>query len=368
MKKFIKIALSIGAILVVGAVVIKIAKEESKKIKEEENKKDKKLEKLGLSNKEKTEEEFDNEVDKDNFVKVLYYCIEFGEPLKMIWNRDIFRVMSEYKNGKSLRNGILDNENVIHVMQSENRKGEEMLDFYFEIPEITFNEKHYSKDRRNNYPEIGDYIRTFKDAAIYMSDNIIRFTPKPIWELVGYYIVSYKVKDKDGKFIEERQKQIRIPKRDFEKFANEGHDGLFEFVKHRYSAILEEKLCEPIYVEISDPSINEGDETYDFKLKTLVLMFKVSFPIAKEKGTNVIGINIETALKCIKYLTEDLEVKKRRNGKSVKYNHVMFQSRDYDHPKIKEFDFLKYYTVEPFDENDPEFYKRKIKSKDLEYE
>ena len=45
MKKFIKIALSIGAILVVGAVVIKIAKEESKKIKEEENKKDKKLEK-----------------------------------------------------------------------------------------------------------------------------------------------------------------------------------------------------------------------------------------------------------------------------------------------------------------------------------
>ena len=58
---------------------------------------------------------------------------------------------------------------------------------------------------------------------------------------------------------------------------------------------MEEKLCEPIYVEISDPSINEGDETYDFKLKTLVLMFKVSFPIAKEKGTNVIGINIENS-------------------------------------------------------------------------
>ena len=379
MNKLLKITLGIGVLVLAGAAVLRIIREEKKKFEKEEKEIDKGLDNLGL-NKEKAEEEFKNKSDERNFVKALYHTIEFGSLDGEVWDRDLIRIHSEIgKNGKSKGNGALDNENVIHVMQSDAPKGGEILEFYFEIPSST-----YMENAQQRYPRIGDYIKAFKLAATHMSDSIIKFTPKPIWELIGYYVISYKIRGREiigengEKVPEEFQTQIKIPKKDYESFAdiNEKHDGLFDYIKSMYKRISGGKKQNPIQVEIINPDLKPWEEIYDLKIVAPVLMFKISFQIAREGGPNSLGINLKTATKCLRYLTEDLVISRNRDTTKrflekninieIRYNHVMFHSKDYKYPEAG-FDLLRYYTVDINDPEDPKFSSRKIISESYDF-
>ena len=372
MKKILKIAIGVGALIVAGVVVVKIIKEESKKLDNEEKKINKEFEDLGLS-KEKVKEEFNKEEDKDNYVKAIYHSIMFGSVDNECLDRDLLKVCSDYKNGKSLRNGALDNENVIHVMQSDTPKGEKLLDFYFEIPEFTYKQGTFK------YPKLKDFIRNIRLAALYMSSNIIRYTPMPVWELIGYYVISYKIKGRIDPKTKEPivyQKQIRIPKKDYEKYADDKHDGLFNYIKDIYRKIVNDEERRPIEISLYDPDLKEGEEIYDWKFIIPVLMFKVSFPIATYNGPEAIGINIKTAIKCLKYLTEELVISQdsgrgRLGGAShteIRYEHIMFHSKNYKYPE-EGFDFMKYYTIAKVkDKENPDLQKEEIISDSYTYE
>lgn len=372
MNKFFKITLGIGVLALTCAVIVKIVKDEKKKLEKNKKNIEEGLENLGLS-KEKVEKEFSEEEEKDNFVKALYHSMEFGSLDGDLWDRDLIRIHSKKdKDGNILGKGVLECENVIHVMQSDTEDGGKNLEFYFEIPSSTYRDGSYK------HPKLKDYIRKFKDAAYYMSKNITRTstsTPSgsKMWELVGFYVVSYKISGRNYPKVSEGddpepivyQRMVRIPEEDYKEFADpeRNKDGLFGYFKTMEGS---KNGIRNFSVEFYDPSLKPGEEVYDLAVETPILMFKISFPISGIEVKS--GISLESALRCIKYLTEEIIVARdgRLDSTSVKYNHIQFHSKNYDYPELG-FDFLRYYTVDIDDEEDPKFSQRRIVSEDYEY-
>ena len=70
MKKILKIAIGVGALIVAGVVVVKIIKEESKKLDNEEKKINKEFEDLGLSKEKVKEDTKDKEQEKSKKIKM----------------------------------------------------------------------------------------------------------------------------------------------------------------------------------------------------------------------------------------------------------------------------------------------------------
>lgn len=381
MKNLVKIFLGIGVLAVASVVIVKLVKDEKKKLEKEKKTIDEGLSDIGLSRNQIEEEINSGDEEKrkrmkNDFIYSLYYTVEHGSDNGELFDRDLVKIHSDEKNGRSVGNGVMDSENVIHVISDKSQDNKEMLKFCFEIPGHV-----YTDGVSYRYPKIGDYIRVIKDAANYAAVNIIKFTPKPICELVGYYVISYRA-CKEGEKDIIRQRQIRIPRKDYANISA-GRDGekLFEYVKEVNKG-LTSGTGSVIQVGFYDSEVEKNGETVkDLRVVSILLLYEVSYPILKKKdndsNSSIVGIDISLAMKTLRYFVEEVSISrgsennyyKDRNNVSVTYDHLLFHAKNYDCLEGEEYsDWLMYYTVDIDDERDPKFSKREIIAEKMIYD
>lgn len=351
MKRSLKIVstclLGIGCAIVALRIFKNSKKRKNEKITS--SKSDEKVVKdvVNIEKGDETRKKVNIERDPDNLVVRLYESMD-KEPTmtgENFWDRSLIK-----------ESAFLDSDKVIHVSQSVTRFKGNVLDFYFEIPEDTYSESP-------NYPEIKDFIFRFKNATEYLIKTVVGCDKnlKPIRRLVGFYVISFKVKGKDRKY----QQIIEIPEEHYEYNSS---NGLYEYVKEIYLDLCRGKRPN-IDVHFNDPRISDDDEVYDLSLIHILLMYKISFPIGKDENNGEVWK--EKALRCIEYFTEELQIEKRsarsRIPCSIEYRNLIFHSRDYDLPG-EEFNMMRYYTTNPDEESDENFRRRKLVTKPLEYE
>lgn len=376
MKNIWKTILGIGFLAIAGVVVVKTIKKETKKLEEIGEKVDegsKNPDDLDNGEEEKIDKEQEDQkpnkknVDENNLVYALLYAMEFGELDGEIWDRDLIRTTS--KKGKS---NSIDSEKVIHVIQSDTGQGEELLEFHFEVPHTTYGKNSYM------YPKTLDYKETLSQAGMEVAKRFVGQQTPDIWGFVGYYVINYKIRNRDtGKPRLDKygnpeifQKHVRIPKKDYmeeNSDSNKDQDKLLvERIKKINNGIASGNRIK-FNISTYDSSLRDDEDYYDLKLETSVLMYRIAFKIETPQKN---GINLEKALRCLKYFTESVEVKSSNhkwNSLSTIYNHILFHSKDGDNPKDG-FSFTWYYCALPDDEEDPEFKHRRIISEQLEYE
>ena len=344
MKKSLKI---IGTFLLLGGisyVAMKIRKnfKNENVISSSENKVEKEV-----VDEKKEDNKIDIEKDPNNLVVRLFESLD-KEPTMYgsdFWDRDLIKECI-----------FLESDRVIHISQSVTEFGKEFLDFYFEIPETTFSE--------DSYPKFRDYIYCLKNAAKYLSKNIVGYNKdnrnlEPIRRQVGFYVVNFEVEGKKEKY----QKLVEIPREHYEDYSTSYSNGLYEYVREVYL-----NLCNGVRpkvdIEFYDSRISDDDKVERFSIDYVLLMYRISFPIGKD--TNDGEIWKTKALKCIEYFTEELKIEgKRKYIEECEYRSIIFHSRDYSLPN--EFDLLRYYTTD-LEETDENFRRRKLVTKSLEYE
>lgn len=400
----------IGKLILVGlglavfaGIVYKKYKEEEKKIKKEEKLISEELENHGIAKEDLdrvpgssnlNSEQFEN---SDNLVLKMYNVVENGSDELGIdpWDRDLIKIRTKRdKRGKIIGNvGCLDCENIIHVKQSDIR-GQEHLEFIFEIPSSAYD------DRAFNSLKIRDYTESFHDAARYINKEILGLDeiedektgrPKVPFEchVMGYYLVSYKIKgveevDENGELQPKKfQKMIPINRSDCNRFIStsdrrERLNDTEKYVKYLYKHIkdgpiggFENGIVDVMFFSKEVEKLH--GEYYDLAIEFPFLMFRMAIPIINE--TNSEGVDLEKALDCLRYFTDDLVIRKAnkvyqdfQDLSGPGYDHVLFHAKDLDHLGRVGFDMLQYYTVTCEDIDKDEFRYRKLIVEPLVYE
>lgn len=302
------------AIAGVALLAYKAFKKECKKLRDAEKEETEELEALGVSQ-EKLQNDMIPEEDDNNLVKRLFHSVKFNSQ----WDEDLLDVK-----------GFLENENVIHVRQSDTS---DTLDFLIEIPEVSLD------DENKRSPKIGEYITSCSAAKIKMWKDIVGEDkcPEPYSELEGYFVVAYEL-EPGG---EEQNRIVKIPRRLYQEYATEKHNGLTEYIKLVRSGVVKQKL-DPR--DVFSRYEYEGDEevnVYNVRAIHVQTMYRISFHIRRIDGLGrkTPGIDLPRALKCLRYLVDEFSVTRGMITKT--YDHIIFHSPgDYE-----KWNLLWYYTT-----------------------
>lgn len=375
--KTVRTLIGITITLAVGAILFKKIKKGVIKLEKEEKERKASLDKAGVPA-EKLNEEVDPD-DKDPFIKTVYANIEFCDPLKFNWDRDVIRIESE--DGK--KNGFFNSDRVIHVLQSDTNDGK-YLNFLFEIQETAFSNK---KETHNcgKYPKVRDYITTIKPIAKLVSNKLnkiyseqypksnikINFEDLVRSSLVGYYVVSFRIRGvckHDGEEDIEIQKFVQIPKENYKDLDDrDSNVALTKYFQGVYNGSINYKDSIVSPNDIINSGELMGDEIYDIKIITCEMMYRLSIPMYIE-GLQL-GIDVNETLSLIKYFLDKLIIKRENDRKSeeIMYDQLIFNTYDPRFPLNKDGDLLYYYTVTTEDTTSPDFRSRKIIINDYSY-
>lgn len=342
--KTLKILGSLSAILLIIYVFYKNCKKEVKKLEEAEKKTNAELKELGIPVK-KLEKEMIPGLDDDNLVKTMFISMEFSD-----------KIDSSFIDPDK----AIDSEKVIHVRQTTDTKTKrQRLNFTLEIP------TDYISSTKGNYnsPRLPDFIRCSKDAALYMSDNFVKFAERPRTSLEGYFVFEYRYADMpEDEFY---YTSARIPECFYSRFAKDGHDGLSEYIEYLNTSRGGTK--EEVQEITSYLFCNTGSrEIGKINLVDAILYFNISFEI--QDNIEPTGINLKTGLDCLNWLIDPengFKVTRGNKGNSreeFKYEHILFHAPD--DSKYKKWSLLWYYTTD-----DPEnrSASRRVISKDFTY-
>lgn len=273
MESFGKIVKLILALCGVGAISYFAVKEYKKAVKRDE-KEEKEFEKtlndVGISKKRFEKEMIPGE-DDNNLVKALLLSID-SDPK---WDIDSFYIDEN--------NELLRSENVIHLRQQTDARGDEKFDLLFEIP---FKPGNY------NYPQLRDFIIGINEYKKYLEENE-GFEIRT--KLEGYFLII-----KDGNV-----SMASIPAEYYSKFATDNNDGLGNYVKHLKK------------VGVKEVNLPDG-----MKVMSAKLLYKLSFnrndlTIAKAKEILDDIIN-----------KEDYLVIGNDDNTEVRYDGVIFNTKD----------------------------------------
>lgn len=322
-KKTEKILLGIGlGILGIFGIVklVKAYKKGIEEIEEQEFQETEDLEKAGV-NTSKLREEVKNE--ETDFTRMLFTACRFNSEL----DENLFDIDDIIEN--------LDSK-VIHVRQrfdtkSKHNESKRRLDFMIDIPDYT------TESFRG--PKIGNFLTTFKETAIYMSDNIVKFSSPATRKLVGFVVISRERNSKS--IIEYRELKPEV----YKDFADEEHDGLtkfYEIEKKRLNTTGPKDYVKENagWLFENYPDLSESDST--LYVENIVLEYIISFPIRSNKPGELYGIDTKSGVECIKYLTENLVVGREDSRYKITYRNLMFNAPNSE----GEPDLSWYYTVD----------------------
>lgn len=363
--------------LAAGAILLRKIKKGVKKLEKEEQERKASLDKAGVPA-EKLDKEIDPD-DRDPFIKTVYANIEFCDPLKFNWDRDIIRIESEA--GK--KNGFFNSDKVIHVLQSDTNDGK-YLNFLFEIQETAFSNR---KETRNcgKYPRVRDYITTIKPIAKLVSNKLneiyskqypksnirVNFEDLVRSNLVGYYVVSFKIRGickHDGEEDLEIQKFVQIPKENYKNLDDRDLNvALTKYFQGVYNGSINYKDGTVSPNDIISSGELVEDEIYDIKIITCEMMYRLSIPMYIEDLQ--LGIDVNETLSLIDYFLNKLVIRRENDRKSeeIIYDQLIFNTYDPRFPLNKDGDLLHYYTVTTEDTTSPNFRNRRIIVNDYSY-
>lgn len=298
------------ALVGVGAYIWHNSRKELKKIKSADKRVTEEFKKSGIK-REKIEEETGKSCEENSFVKAIYIGTAHNEK----WATDAANT------DEALQSNML-----LHVIES-NYRGRRNLDFIFEIP-------NYVNSSYAN-PKIGDYINGFKTISNEMW-NIVKFSKAPHTSLVGYVVISYL--NSEG----EKKSEVRLlDKSVYASYAEEerGRDGLVAFYENYKKS--DEKGREEAYKAISATLVELERKSVNLVVvDDIYLAWKVSFPIQTE---GQFGINLISAVECLKYIFDgDAEIKRRGSDASKKYQNVIFHAQNEE----GEFDMMYFYDTD----------------------
>ena len=326
-KKTEKILLTIGG-LGLGAFgiwrFIKGWRKGMEELEEQEARETEDLEKAGVDTSKLRSEIKEDEKD---FTRMLYVAARFNSDL----DESLFDIDGD--------DGVIDNldRKVIHVRQRIDTKGKHnesrrMLDFNIDIPDYT------SSSFRG--PKIGNFLTTFAETAKTLSNEIVKFSPPARHKLIGFVVISRE--DKDGNSIVEYRQLKDVV---YKEFADERHDGLTKFFETEMPRLNKDGARtyskDAKWLFANCPDLREDDET--LLIENIVLQYIISFPIRSKRPGELYGIDTQTGIECIKYLTENLYVGREDSRYKVTYQNLMFNAPNLDGVP----DLSWYYTVDP---------------------
>ena len=319
------------ALTTVAAIAIKRAtRREEKRLVEMKKQEDQDIKDLGVSPERMRSQviECEREADK-NMVKAMFVGIESNPD----WDKDVIDI-----------DRALSSKSMLHITEDTGNRGIKYLNFLFEIPDL-------SGTKGYNDPRIGDYYVSMKQLKEYLWSRVVTYCKEPRGYMAVYLAYSYKnpnkKSEKDHSLISE---VLEIPRSVWSKWADE-HDGVVEFFNDaEENGILPacqkkhvwEEVCDVLTKDIisKNPDI-ENLDTISPRPEELRLMYKISFREAERAGD--FGIDVKTALNCLKYIYEDFSVTRKDSEKGgVRFDNFMFHAPNDEGT----FDSLtRYYTT-----------------------
>jgi hypothetical protein len=276
--------------------------------------------------------------DDEDFTKMLYTAIRFNSDIDM----DLIELESNPERAFKGAVDCIDSE-VIHVRQridTRRKNPRRVLDFLIEIQDWFVDRKHKQPTYRDL--TIGNYFSTFSETSKKLWETVVRISDKPEQHPVIYVVISREI---DGERIVEYRE---IKQKIYGVCADEFHDGLAEFYKAEKTKF--GKIGSDIYTKDEAdwvfencPDLDRNDET--FLVEDLAIMYLISFPIRSHRQGELYGVDLKTAIECIKYLTNEMAVTRENSSCEYRYKHILFNAPD---PDGKE-SLVWYYTV---DENE----------------
>ena len=330
----ILIGLGLGLLGIIGVVkFVKAYKKGVEELENQETKETEDLESAGI-NTSKLREKTDDE-EKD-FSRMLYVATRYNSDIDL----DMLEINGDPERGTE---GVLDciDEKVIHVRQifdTKPRYGESgrRVEFRLDIPD-------YTSDSYRG-PKIGDFLSTFKKAADYMSSSIVKFSSPARQKLFGFVIISRKDSSGDT-IVEYRQLTEDV----YGEYAVGKHDGLTDFYKQekiKFNHIgVYDYIKEADWLFKNCPDLDREDET--ILIENIILQYIISFPIRSNKPGELYGIDVKSAIECIKYMTDEMEVKREDSNKIITYQNLLFHAPN----KQGIPDMSWYYTVDEETDN-----------------
>jgi hypothetical protein len=305
-KKTEKILVGIGLGLLGIFGVYKLVKAYKKGMEEIENQEfleTEELENAGV-NTSKLKSEISE--DEKDFTRMLYVATRFNSDIDL----DLLDI-----------DGVIDNldHKVIHVRQrfdtkTKHNESRRRLDFLIDIPDYT------SESFRG--PKIGNFLTTFKDAAIYMSDELVKFSHPATRKLIGSVVISRKINGEEK--IEYRELVPEV----YKAFADEEHDGLTKFYETEKRKLNHtgpfDYIKEADWLFENYPDLSREEE--GLLIENILLQYQISFPIRSNRPDELYGIDTKSGVECIKYLTEKLYVGREDSRNKVEYRNLMFNA------------------------------------------
>jgi hypothetical protein len=313
-KTFVGILAGIALTTVAALAIRRATRREEKRLVEMKKQEDRDIESLGVSPERMRAQviECERKADK-NMVKAMFVGIESNPE----WDKDVIDV------DKALRSKAM-----LHIIEDTGNRGIKYLNFLFEIPDL-------SGTKGYNDPRIGDYYVSMKQLKEYLWSRVVTYCKEPRGYMAVYLAYSYKnpnkKSDNDHSLISE---VVEIPRSVWSKWADE-HDGVYEFFTDaEENGILPacqkkrvwEEVCEVLTNDIvsKNPDIETLD-TISPRPEELRLMYKISFREAERAGD--FGIDVKTALNCLKYVYEEFSVTRKGSEKGgVGYDNFMFHA------------------------------------------
>lgn len=301
--------LGIGFGIFAGYKLVKAYRKGMEEIENQEFQETEDLENAGV-NTSKLKEEV--KPDEKDFTRMLYVATRFNSDIDL----DLLDIDDVIEN--------IDNK-VIHVRQridtkNKHNESRRRLDFLIDIPDYT--------DDSYRGPKIGHFLTAFKEAAIYMSENIVKFSHPASRNLIGSVVISRKV---DG---EERIEYRELVPGVYKAFAEEdhdgmkGHDGLTKFYEIEVRKLGHtgpfDYIKEADWLFENYPDLSRDDDS--LLIERLILQYQISFPIRSNQPGELYGIDTKSGVECIKYLTEKFYVGREESKNKVEYRNLMFNA------------------------------------------
>ena len=291
-------------------------KKELKSLSEAKEEENKEIESLGVSSERMRTQVYDCEREVDrNMVKAMYVAVEAQAKTE-----DYIEKMINIDE-------VLSSQTIVHITEERGYKGLRYLTFLLEIPDN-------SVEKKGSFavPRIGDYYVAMKQLKEYLWTKKVVYCKEPMGRMTISLAYSYrdpKAGEGDHSLVTEN---VEIPRSIWSRWEDE-HDGLVEFYEdvreNGLNAIKKKGVLEEFQDLLTNdflaknPDLNPAEFAVHYE--DFILMYKISFKEARTKDD--FGINVKTALDCLKYISEDFIVTRKGTEKGgVKYDRFMFHA------------------------------------------
>lgn len=316
------------AICAVGYFLYKEWRKSWKKIEKEEKERKQEYDNLGIEP-EKMEEE---SVSGDGtFSNLLFTATTLGNFNECVDEEDVTFTNMMGEDEVILptdSNKIIDWDlrNVIHVLNKKSGTNRERLDFLIELPEL----------KKGDYrcPKIAEIMTDCKITVNDLWVDCVKVGQRPICRLEGYYVAAYKKNEEsDWEYFYKK-----IPEDHYKEYNTDRFSGVADYV----SDLQTNKKGRGIYY-CKDLVDKEGNVIENSYLVDVVLFYRISFQVQKT-GTEANGINLKSAMECLKYFVTKFYLSRGNSEENrIYYKHIIFHGSDYDDDEL---DLFTYYALD----------------------